>query len=300
MTIKHKILTLCLTALLPLGAMAQQPAEQIPLSRQQAEELIYQMLLAVRIPQVEARVTAQLVEQYKLEVLKRKALDEALRRLYAPDTDDDRIARLERLVLQLMRQPMQVHNNIQTPPAQSLIINRDIPQSVTTDKATPATPTTQEELTTQMRKDFKALLDALSSDNKKSDTIVVETPPAPTSLSAPSDLEWSSIEATIPFAKASYTLTPETKKLLDELVPLLEERPDVLLKVQGFASREGNMMRNNRLSQQRVEATIAYLVSKGIASDRLFALPAGVDTMQSDLSKARRVVLSSFTLPRQK
>ncbi|MFC2710152.1 OmpA family protein [Hoylesella oralis] len=65
------------------------------------------------------------------------------------------------------------------------------------------------------------------------------------------------------------TLRPESTKALDELVKLLNENPNVTIELSAHCDYKGSDEYNKRLSQQRANAVVAYLIDKGIAKDRL-------------------------------
>lgn len=67
------------------------------------------------------------------------------------------------------------------------------------------------------------------------------------------------------------TLTENSKAVLDNLYQILVENPSFIIELSshtdGIGSDEGNM----KLSQARAESCVAYLITKGIAKDRLVA-----------------------------
>ena len=65
------------------------------------------------------------------------------------------------------------------------------------------------------------------------------------------------------------TLRPESATALDELVGLLNENPNVTIELSAHTDSRGSDQYNERLSQQRAERVVAYLIDHGIASDRL-------------------------------
>ncbi len=65
------------------------------------------------------------------------------------------------------------------------------------------------------------------------------------------------------------TLRPESKKALDELVKLLQENPNVTIELSAHCDYKGSAEYNKKLSQQRANSVVAYLVEHGIAKDRL-------------------------------
>lgn len=65
------------------------------------------------------------------------------------------------------------------------------------------------------------------------------------------------------------TLRPESKKALDELVKLLNQNGHVTIELSAHCDYKGSAAYNRRLSQQRAEAVVRYLIERGIAKERL-------------------------------
>ena len=66
-----------------------------------------------------------------------------------------------------------------------------------------------------------------------------------------------------------YSLRPESKTALDELVKLLNENPNVTIELSAHCDYKGSAEYNKTLSQRRAEAVVSYLIEHGIAKDRL-------------------------------
>jgi len=66
-----------------------------------------------------------------------------------------------------------------------------------------------------------------------------------------------------------YSLRPESEKALDELVKLLQENPNVTIELSAHCDYKGSEAYNKTLSQRRAETVVNYLISHGIAKDRL-------------------------------
>ncbi len=74
------------------------------------------------------------------------------------------------------------------------------------------------------------------------------------------------------FASAKYDLLPQAQaKLSDVANVLTKQDPDSKIVVQGYTDSQGSESFNRELSQHRAEAVRTYLVSHGIASDRVTA-----------------------------
>lgn len=67
------------------------------------------------------------------------------------------------------------------------------------------------------------------------------------------------------------TLRPESAESLDGLVQLLIDNPNVTIEIGAHCDYKGNDAYNERLSQQRAESVVSYLVAHGIANARLTA-----------------------------
>ncbi len=65
------------------------------------------------------------------------------------------------------------------------------------------------------------------------------------------------------------TLRDSSKTALDKLAALLRENPHVTIELSAHADYKGSATYNRQLSQRRAEAVVAYLISHGIAADRL-------------------------------
>jgi outer membrane protein OmpA-like peptidoglycan-associated protein len=71
------------------------------------------------------------------------------------------------------------------------------------------------------------------------------------------------------FATGTATLTQSSRFILDEVAATLADNPNIRVEVAGHTDNTGPRALNERLSQQRADAVKAYLVSKGIGTDRM-------------------------------
>jgi OOP family OmpA-OmpF porin len=100
---------------------------------------------------------------------------------------------------------------------------------------------------------------------------VAPPPPAP----APVRFEKVTMAATELFAFDSAKLADGQPKL-DDMAKLLNENPGLTgIVISGYTDRLGSDKYNQKLSERRAEAVKAYLVSKGVAGDRLKAVGKG-------------------------
>lgn len=84
------------------------------------------------------------------------------------------------------------------------------------------------------------------------------------------------------FATNSARLTPESTSVLDEVVAALQKRTEIRAEVAGHTDNRGTPAANQKLSQARAESVRTYLVSKGVAADRLTARGYGQDSPIAD------------------
>ncbi len=78
------------------------------------------------------------------------------------------------------------------------------------------------------------------------------------------------------FDTGKATLKPASEQLLDKVADLLKQNPQVkLIRIEGHTDSRGNPKRNLILSQRRAEAVRQYMISKGVAPDRLQAVGYG-------------------------
>ena len=96
---------------------------------------------------------------------------------------------------------------------------------------------------------------------KKSEEYVLQFPLA--NISAPVLIE----NIFYDFDKA--TLRPESQTALDELVKLLNENPNVTIELSAHTDCRGSDQYNERLSQQRAQNVVNYLIQHGIEKERL-------------------------------
>jgi outer membrane protein OmpA-like peptidoglycan-associated protein len=77
------------------------------------------------------------------------------------------------------------------------------------------------------------------------------------------------------FAFDKAVLLPVSFETLDKLVASLNAYPDVVLEIGGHTDDLGSEEYNQQLSQRRAQAVVDYLISKGIAAERLTAVGYG-------------------------
>ncbi len=75
----------------------------------------------------------------------------------------------------------------------------------------------------------------------------------------------------ITFVTAKAALTPQGKKVLDEVALILQHYPEIRIEIAGYTDSDGAARANLRLSQKRAERVKAYLLDAGVTPDRLVA-----------------------------
>lgn len=73
----------------------------------------------------------------------------------------------------------------------------------------------------------------------------------------------------IQFETGKSTIKPVSYPILNNVAKVMEENPDFLLHIAGHTDSQGNDDFNQKLSEDRAAAVKAYLVSKGVAEDRM-------------------------------
>lgn len=75
-----------------------------------------------------------------------------------------------------------------------------------------------------------------------------------------------------------YDLRPESMVSLDKLVETLNDNPNVTIELMSHTDSRDTEEYNQKLSQQRAQVVVEYLIQKGIAADRLTAVGYGEST----------------------
>jgi len=105
------------------------------------------------------------------------------------------------------------------------------------------------------------------------------------------------------FAESSSTLDDTARATLDQQAAWLVQYPQWKIKLQGFADDPGSPEANRVLSQRRADAVRNYLVSKGVAPDRMWAKGYGRDRLVQDCpdisckAQNRRVITNPQNAP---
>jgi outer membrane protein OmpA-like peptidoglycan-associated protein len=104
------------------------------------------------------------------------------------------------------------------------------------------------------------------------------------------------INDVIYFDTGRSTIQERSNSLLDEIAQVMIARPELKrVRVEGHTDDVGNDMSNLRLSQERAEAVVRYLVSRGVAAQRLDAAgfgemrPIAPNNLEDGRAQNRRV-----------
>lgn len=73
------------------------------------------------------------------------------------------------------------------------------------------------------------------------------------------------------FPTNKYTLNPQAKADLTRFAASLKDNPDTNVQIYGFTDNTGTFEVNQRLSGQRADAVLSYLVNSGVSPTRLTA-----------------------------
>ncbi|MDB5102665.1 MAG: hypothetical protein JWP91_354 [Fibrobacteres bacterium] len=100
------------------------------------------------------------------------------------------------------------------------------------------------------------------------------------------------------FKTGSAELTPESFRVLDDLVPQFQANPTIQFEVAGHTDNRGNPTKNQMLSQARAQSVANYFISKGVDPKQLKVIgygssrPLGSNTSAEGRAQNRRVELN--------
>ena len=135
------------------------------------------------------------------------------------------------------------------------------------------------------------------------------SPPSTPSVSAPAvakkKIDDLLIGKTIPFRINSATLLSDGKVVLNGVAAILREDPTMTVEINGQTDNGGPEHADRVLTEQRAKAVVEYLVSQGIAAERL--IPKGYDVSRPSAESSanerrgqtRRIELSIGTTGEQ-
>jgi outer membrane protein OmpA-like peptidoglycan-associated protein len=91
------------------------------------------------------------------------------------------------------------------------------------------------------------------------------------------------------FESGSASLTQESYKILNNVVPGLVDNKEVEIEIRGYTDSQGSAVSNQRLSERRANTVMQYLISKGVEAARLKAVGYGEkDPVASNRTAAGR------------
>jgi outer membrane protein OmpA-like peptidoglycan-associated protein len=95
----------------------------------------------------------------------------------------------------------------------------------------------------------------------------------------------------VQFKTGTAVLSAESRNILDHVADVLKKNPHLNFEVAGHTDSTGSYQANVNLSQQRANSVRDYLVSKGVAADRLTAQGYGPDkpVASNDTRQGRRM-----------
>jgi outer membrane protein OmpA-like peptidoglycan-associated protein len=85
--------------------------------------------------------------------------------------------------------------------------------------------------------------------------------------------------ATVNFAVGSFKLSPEAMASLDEIAVQAKAEKAYVIEITGYASADGKADANKRLSQERADAVVSYLVDNHMIPLRRIVTPHGYGTL---------------------
>ncbi|NSW94863.1 MAG: OmpA family protein [Bacteroidales bacterium] len=101
----------------------------------------------------------------------------------------------------------------------------------------------------------------------------------------------------INFDTGKSVIKPESQPVIDQIVQMMKENPDLKIGVEGHTDNVGSPASNKTLSEARAKSVVSAIVAKGISADRLSPAGFGQDkpiadnTTEEGRAKNRRVEL---------
>jgi outer membrane protein OmpA-like peptidoglycan-associated protein len=104
--------------------------------------------------------------------------------------------------------------------------------------------------------------------------------------------KYGGLKKMIFFDNNSAEVEPVNSKTIFEITSVINQNPNIDVYLEGFASKKGNPLYNEKLSLKRTKAVKEYLISKGVHPKRILSHYHGVDYNATDEKMARRVDLT--------
>ena len=86
----------------------------------------------------------------------------------------------------------------------------------------------------------------------------------------------------IEFETGKATIKAKSHDILNLIATIFIDNPSYIVEIQGHTDNTGKAEQNKKISQQRAEAVMAYLVKKGVPAERLTAVGYGPDVPIAD------------------
>lgn len=254
----------------------------LPITRDQAEELIVKMIVASRADSQRQLKEAEVLNDYKVEMLKNKLLESALRKVYTEEYEK----RLDRLETLLILSLAQQNGGKLDPSVMNYLLGQgSTPPAVFYNEGQQTTPGAASALVPGGSTTSTSL-----TNGQDGETEMVPLAPGAKASS------WDHFLSQVFFGFDSSELSADAKVVLDNVAGWIKETK-MPVELRGYASPEGNMRYNNRLSGRRVSAAADYLRAKGITDEFLRVVPSGEDTIKETSSQypdARRVDIRPY------
>jgi outer membrane protein OmpA-like peptidoglycan-associated protein len=99
----------------------------------------------------------------------------------------------------------------------------------------------------------------------------------------------------INFETGKSEIKPESKPVIDQMVEMMKQNPDLKISIEGHTDNVGTEKSNQTLSESRAKALMNALVSKSVAASRLKSKgwgqtkPIADNTTEEGKAKNRRV-----------
>lgn len=104
-----------------------------------------------------------------------------------------------------------------------------------------------------------------------------ERPPGPTASELQTQLSTLLEAQRIEFEPEKATFKPVSLPVLESVLTLLQQAPHLKVRVEGHTDNYGDEGFNRQMSGTRAQATAKWLISRGVAADRLDAVGFGPD-----------------------
>ena len=83
------------------------------------------------------------------------------------------------------------------------------------------------------------------------------------------------------FVAGKADLSEEAKFVLHDLAKMMQKHPEIKLQLVGHTSAEGDAAFNQKLSEQRAQAAVDFMISRGIDASRLEAIGKGASELKN-------------------